>query len=85
MLAIADSSIIGKTYEDGDVQIEVKKDFYAEKTCDEKEALKFIHGATIVNAVGKDIIDLMVNNKIIGKSDVLYIGGVPHVQIVTMK
>ena len=85
LLAIADVSIIGKEYSEGDLQIEVKKDFYSEKTCSERDVTRLVNDATIVNAVGKDIISFLIRNKVIDKDNVLYISGIPHAQVVIIK
>ncbi|MBI4170056.1 MAG: DUF424 family protein [Candidatus Aenigmarchaeota archaeon] len=84
LLAISDFSVIGKTFEEGDKQIVVSEDFYYGKVCNGNEAKKLIRSATIVNAVGKKIISLMVKEHIVDKDNILLIKGMPHVQVVTM-
>ncbi len=85
ILAISDLSLVGKSFEEGDLQISVSKDFYCDKECNRDEALKLIKDATIINVVGKRIITLMLKENIIDKKTVLTIGGVPHAQVVKMK
>jgi hypothetical protein len=85
LLAIADFSILGKTYSEGDIEIEVKNDFYFDNVCNEDEIKKIINKVTIVNAVGKDIIAILIKNKIIDENHVLYINGMPHAQIMTIR
>jgi|SRR3989344_2309415 len=84
LLAIADAAIVGKEFSEKGLQISVSDSFYHEKECNEKEALKLMKEATIVNAVGNDIISLMVSNKITEKENILYIGEVAHAQIFTI-
>ena len=84
LLAIADKSILGMTCEDGDLSITVS-DFYAGRACDSGEALKLIKRATIVNAVGREIIALLIREKCVGKDSVLKIGDMPHAQIVAFR
>jgi hypothetical protein len=85
LLAIADNDIIGKTFSEDDLEIEVSKSFYSEKFCSEKDAIKLIKSSTIVNAVGEKIVKAMVKEKLVKKSGILKIEGVPHAQIVCMK
>jgi hypothetical protein len=85
LLAISDATIIGKTFEEGELNITVSRDFYSEKLCDEDEAVKLIRKATIVNAVGKEIISLMLSKKLLESGMILKIAGVPHAQVVTVK
>jgi hypothetical protein len=84
LLAIADSSLLGKNLEEGELCLFVSKDFYCEKFCDEKEAKKLLNDATIVNAVGRDIIELMIDEGLIKSDGVIKIFGVPHAQIVAL-
>ena len=84
LLAIADAAIVGKELSEKELQINVSENFYHEKECDEKEALKLIKEATIINAVGNNIISLIINNKIAEKENILYIGEVAHAQIFTL-
>ncbi len=84
MVAISDSSIVGKSFEDGKLQLHVSRDFYSDKTCQREDIKKIIGGANIVNAVGKDIIGLMIKHKMVDKDNVLIVGGVPHAQVITM-
>jgi hypothetical protein len=84
LLAIADAAIVGKEFSKNELHIDVSEAFYHEKECDEKEALRLIKDATIVNAVGNSIISLIVKNKIAEKENILYIGEVAHAQIFTI-
>jgi len=85
LLAISDSNIVGKTLQEKDIKIKVSEDFYSEKSCDDNEATILIKRATIVNAIGKNIINLMIKGKFIEKENILKINGVPHAQIITIK
>jgi len=85
LLAIADDSIVGEKFEDGDTEIFVSEAFYSENKCSEGDVAKLLGEATIVNAVGKDIISLMIKENIIDESKVLEICGIPHAQIVVIK
>ena len=84
LLAVSDSSIIGKTFEDGELRIDVS-DFYRGEECSESEAIRLVKSAIIVNAVGKGIVALMLKEKIITKDGILEIKGVPHAQVVAIK
>ena len=84
LMAIADAAIVGKEFSEKELQITVSDDFYHERECNEKEALKLIKESTIINAVGNNIISIIVNNKIAEKENILYIGEVAHAQIFTL-
>jgi hypothetical protein len=84
LLAISDYSVLGRNLEDGDLCLFVSEDFYCDKFCDENEAKKLLNSATIVNAVGNDIVNIMVNEGLVKNNCVLNILGVSHAQIVTV-
>ena len=84
ILAIADSSIVGKTLEDERMQISVKQEFYHEKKCGEKKALELVEESTIINAVGNNITSLLLRKNIVDKEKILHISGVAHAQIIKM-
>ena len=85
LLAIADSAIIGKTYSEGELQLEVDKEFYSENDCSESEVSELIKGATVINAVGNGIISVLIKNKTLDEGHILYIKGMPHAQIITLR
>jgi hypothetical protein len=83
ILAIADSRLVGKKFDEEEIEIFVSADFYHEKECVQKDVPKLLKKSTIVNAVGKDIIDIMIKEGVISDKSVLVVGGVPHAQVVT--
>ncbi len=85
LLAISDSAIIGKTLRKDDVEIEVSEAFYSGESCDETAAIELIQKATIVNAIGKEVINLMLKKRFIEKDKIMEIEGVPHAQIITIR
>lgn len=84
LLAISDLSIIGKTFEDSELRLEVSE-FYSGKECGRKEAVHMLKNATIVNAVGRDIVALMLREKLISKGNILEINKMPHAQVVALR
>lgn len=82
LMAVSDSEILGRIFEEGEFHINVSREFYSGKTAEEKEILAKIKKATIVNVVGKRIVDLMVKEKIIESGNILVISGVPHAQVI---
>ncbi len=84
LLAISDSAIVGKTFEDGEISVTISEDFYADSRCDDKKAIDLVKSSTIVNAIGNQIVNLLIREKFIDKTNILVISGVPHAQIVAM-
>ena len=84
MLAIADSDIVGKHFEEGDLQLEVTGEFYHESECGDEEALKMINDASLINATGNNIISLLLKENIIDEDKILRVGGVAHAQVIKL-
>lgn len=84
VLAICDAEILGRTFEEGQLRMEVSEEFYSGGRCGEKAVAKLVKSATIVNAVGRNIVDAMVRDNLVEKDRVLRIQGVPHAQAVSL-
>ena len=84
LLAICDYKILDKTFESGQLTITVSE-FYKGKECGEKTALSLVNKSTIINAVGNEIVKLLIDRNIVDDSNVLKIGGILHAQVVLMK
>lgn len=85
LLAISDAGIVGKNLDYNGLSINVSKEFYAEKFCNEKDVSKLASSATMVNAIGKDIINLLSKKGLIEDKCILLLGDIPHVQIISIK
>ncbi|MFA4819337.1 MAG: DUF424 family protein [Candidatus Aenigmatarchaeota archaeon] len=83
LLAICDEDILGKTFNSGDLEITISE-FYKGKNCDGTGALKLAKNATIINAVGNNIINMLIEKKIVEASSVMKIGGTMHAQVISV-
>lgn len=83
LLAICDENILGKTFGNDEVEITIT-DFYKGKKCDAAAAIKLAKNATIINAVGKDIINILIEKKFVDASSVLKIGETSHAQVISV-
>ncbi|HXY83220.1 MAG TPA: DUF424 family protein [Candidatus Saccharimonadales bacterium] len=82
LVAVCDTGLIGETFREGKLKLEVKPGFYQGVTTTIEEALRVISAADIVNLVGKRIVDAALNAGLVSPSAVISIAGVKHVQIV---
>jgi hypothetical protein len=82
MVAACDSDLLGETFREGKLKLEVRPDFYRGVRTSVVDALAAIDSADIANLVGKTIVAAAVSRSLVDPSAVLHIGGVPHVQIV---
>ncbi len=81
ILAVCDEDIIGQTFEEGDLQFIVSETFYKGEKKSDQETLDLVKNYDNINMVGKKIIKLAIENEIISEEDVVYIQGIPHIQL----
>ncbi len=82
MLAICDSDLIGKKYEEKELQLDLTSDFY-KGTKEPKEKLELlVKAASMMHFVGKKSVNYGIKEGLIEKSNVGKIKGIPHAQCV---
>ncbi len=84
VLAACDEDLLGKTFEEGELQIEVSESFYGGEMIKEEQFNESIKQATIVNLVGKKVITMARDLGMIDENCIITIDGVPHAQIARM-
>ncbi|MGQ9640586.1 MAG: DUF424 domain-containing protein [Candidatus Bathycorpusculaceae bacterium] len=84
LLAICDCEILGKTLKEGKITFHVKEEFYKGTKVDVDEAVDMIENSTIVNMVGKNIVQKAIERGYVHPEAVLNIDGIPHAQIVKL-
>ena len=84
LVAVCDAEILGKTLEGGRVPFKVSERFYGGTLCELAEALEAMGKASIVNMVGKRIVEAAIECNIVQEAGILYLGDVPHAQIVRL-
>ncbi len=84
VVAVCDEELRGKCFEEGDIVLHVKKEFYGEELKGEKETAELLKSATIANIVGENAVALAARIGLIDVNAVLKVKGVPHVQMVQM-
>lgn len=84
LLAICDADVLGKTLREGKIVFCVKEDFYKGARVTVDEAVDMIANSTIVNMVGKNIVQKAMEKGYVHPEAVLKIEGVPHAQILKL-
>lgn len=82
VLAICDCELLGRTLRYGKVFFHVNEKFYGGEKTAVVEAVAMISNATIVNLVGKKVVEEAIRQGYVHPEAVLNIEGVPHAQIV---
>jgi len=84
LIGACDENLIGKTFEEGKYQIEVRKDFYDGERVTPEILKEFLENATIANLVGDETIACAIEMGLIDPDCVIKIKGIPHAQMVKM-
>jgi len=82
LVAVCDADLLGKTLEGGRVPFKVSESFYKGELMEVETSLDFIKRGTIVNVVGKKVVEAAIEARLVHPEAVLYIGQIPHAQIV---
>lgn len=82
LLAICDAEILGKTLREGKIVFKIKEEFYRGAKVTVEEAVAMIENSTIVNMIGKNIVQKAIEKGYVHPEAILNIEGVPHAQIV---
>lgn len=84
LIGACDEKLIGKKFEEGKLQIDVKKDFYDGERIPPEILKKFLEDATIANLVGEETVKCAIDLGLVDPGCVLKIKGIPHAQMVRM-
>ncbi|MBS7616904.1 DUF424 family protein [Candidatus Bathyarchaeota archaeon] len=84
LLSICDMEILGKTLREGKIVFRVAEEFYKGAEVELEEAISMIENSTIVNMVGRNVVQKAVEKGYVHPEAILNIEGVPHAQIVKL-
>lgn len=80
VVAVCDSDLIGKKFEEGNLQLDLTSDFYKGQEKSEKEIGDLLRNAYIINVVGKKSVELAIKEKVIDESSVKKIANIHYSQ-----
>lgn len=84
LVAACDTDVLGKVFENDELHLEVKEDFYCGDAVALEECGKFLYEATILNLVGENIVQKAIELGLVNPSNVLKIGETVHAQMVRL-
>lgn len=84
ILAACDQEILGKKFSEGNLKLEVKKNFYKGTLTPLEELGKKIPQATIVNLAGNAVVNFALEKNLVKEGNVLIISNIKHAQIVSL-
>ena len=80
LLAVCDSDIIGKVFEEGRKQLDLSSDFYKGEEMSNQETADLMRNAYMLNLVGKNSVTLAINEDLISGEHIEEIDGIPYAQ-----
>ena len=78
IISICDEDLIGKKFEEKDLQLDISERFYKGEKASEEKILKEIKGANYLNIVGKNSINLAIKNKLILRENIIKVKNIPY-------
>ncbi|MFO7793078.1 MAG: DUF424 family protein [Candidatus Saliniplasma sp.] len=84
LLAACDKELLGETLKEGELHLEIKKSFYGGKEVEIDKIVNQFESSTIANLVGERTVNIALENGFGYEEDILWIEGVPHLQIVRL-
>lgn len=85
VLAVCDEDLLGEEISDEKFSIEVSESFYGGGNVSEEKLLEMAEESTIINAVGNEVVELLVKEGFFEDDKILKIDGVNHAQMVRIQ
>lgn len=83
VLAVCDSDLLGKKFEEGKFALNVSRDFYGGWEIG-SDVLDFFSKADIINITGSKIVSLALKNNWVSKEGIIKVRRIPHAQIFSL-
>lgn len=84
LVSVCDDGLIGETFEDGEVTLEVNESFYQGDRCSDDEVIEALERAAVANIVGVRAVTLAIEAGVVDEDRVLDIGEVRHAQVLNL-
>ncbi len=82
IINICDLNILGKEINQGDFSINISREYYyGGEEISNEQAIKLLNSSSIINLVGKDIVDLALSLNLAKKNSVKTVESVPFLMI----
>lgn len=80
VLAVCDSELLGKKFEEGKLELHIGREFYGGQKIG-NEVMDLFPQADIINIAGSKIISLALEHKWVSEKGIIRVKGIPHAQI----
>ena len=80
MVAVCDKDLLGKKFEEDEMQIDLTGEFYKGEEVSDEELAKMLDGAFIADFVGKKSVEFGESKGLIKKEGIVSVSEIPHAQ-----
>jgi hypothetical protein len=84
LVAACDEKILGRTFREGRLRLEVSESFYKGALLSMDDAVKLVSDADIANLTGRAIVDAVLREGLADRRAVITVSGIPHLQILRL-
>jgi len=81
LAAVCDEDILGKTFKQGEITVEISEGFYKGEIASEEQVIDALAGATTANLFGDKTVACAIRCGAVDPECVMTIDSVPHAQI----
>jgi len=81
LLVVTDKDILGKVFEEGKLQLDLRKEFYNGEEKNKEQIKIMCSGARDVHLTGKEVVALGVEWGLVDAERILWVKGVPHAEV----
>src|SRR3989338_8376181 len=82
ILAVCDNDLIGKKFEEKNLQLDLTSNFYKGEEKSEEEIINLLKNCYLVNIAGNQSTNLAIKLGIITKNNIIKIKKIPHAQAI---
>lgn len=84
LLAACDEKLLGKVVKEGELKLDIKKEFYHDIFVESQTFVNALKIATIANLIGSNVVSIAIKEGYVNKKNVMHIKKVPYAQFVKM-
>lgn len=80
LITVCDPDVLGETFEEGSISLEVTEEFYGGNSVDTETAVEALQRASIANIVGTESVELAIDEGFVDEGNVLEVEQTLHAQ-----
>lgn len=81
ILVVSDKEILGRKFEEGNLQLDLSKEFYRGEEKPEAEIKALVKAAYLLHLTGRKTLKFFSGLGIINKKRILIVKGIPHAEV----